>query len=294
MDRYAVLVDAGYFFAAGAQTITKNPTSRRHISLVSPANFIRALIEKTGQQALMADATMSLSRLLRVYWYDALLGPRPSLEQTTIAHLAGVKLRLGSMNNAGEQKGVDSLIVTDLIDLARNRAVSDAVLVSGDEDLRVAVQVAQTYGVRVHVLAVGDPKKSVSTALQMEADSVDTLDEKWLKKQVTVATVTARPVSTPSTAAPVSTSTSTPNNIKSQAGASLDAAAQRVCDELVKKEAVGEVQQLNSHFDSSTAVPPEYDGKLIAKTATILGRQLTAEEKRRARGIFVKHVRALK
>ena len=130
---------------------------------------------------------MSLSRLLRVYWYDALLGPRPSLEQTTIAHLAGVKLRLGSLNNAGEQKGVDSLIVTDLIDLARNRAISDAILVSGEEDLRVAVQVAQTYGVRVHILAVGDPKKSVSTALQMEADSVNTLNEQWLQAHVTVA-----------------------------------------------------------------------------------------------------------
>jgi len=238
--------------------------------------------------------------LLRVYWYDALLGPRPSLEQTTIAHLAGVKLWLGSMNNAGEQKGVDSLIVTDLIDLARNRAVSDAVLVSGDEDLRVAVQVAQTYGVRVHVLAVGDPKKNVSTALQMEADSVDTLNEQWLQKHVTITTT--RPASALGAAAPVSVLIPAPGNSKNQTGSSLssldvaalDVAAQRVCDELVKKEAVGEIQQLDSHFDSSTAVPPEYDGKLIAKTATVLGRQLTAEEKRSARGIFVKHIRALK
>ncbi len=83
-----------------------------------------------------------------------------SLEQTTLAHHAGLKLRLGTLNNAGEQKGVDSLIVTDLIELARNGAIADAVLISGDEDLRVAVQVAQTFGVRVHVLAVGDPSRN--------------------------------------------------------------------------------------------------------------------------------------
>ena len=31
-----------------------------------------------------------------------------SLEQTTLAHQVGLKLRLGSLDNAGEQKGVDS------------------------------------------------------------------------------------------------------------------------------------------------------------------------------------------
>jgi hypothetical protein len=30
------------------------------------------------------------------------------------------------VNSSGEQKGVDSLIVTDLIDLARNRGITDA------------------------------------------------------------------------------------------------------------------------------------------------------------------------
>ena len=58
------------------------------------------------------------------------------------------------MNSVGEQKGVDSLIVTDMINLARNRAISDAVFVSGDEDLRVGVQQAQEFGVRVHLVGI--------------------------------------------------------------------------------------------------------------------------------------------
>ena len=51
------------------------------------------------------------------------------------------------MNSSGPAKGVDSLIVTDMITLARNGAMSDAVLLSGDEDLRVGVQQAQEFGV---------------------------------------------------------------------------------------------------------------------------------------------------
>jgi hypothetical protein len=42
--------------------------------------------------------------------------------------LQDVKVRLGFVNSVGEQKGVDWLIVTDMIALARNRAISDAAL----------------------------------------------------------------------------------------------------------------------------------------------------------------------
>ena len=75
---------------------------------------------------------------LRVYWYDGVIGYKgPTLQQTDLAHLDNVKLRLGFVNSFGEQKGVDSLIVTDLIELVRNHAISDAVLLSGDEDIRI-------------------------------------------------------------------------------------------------------------------------------------------------------------
>ena len=66
-----------------------------------------------------------------------------------------MKLRLGQLNSEGQQKGVDSLIVTDLIELARNKAISDAVVLTGDEDIRVGVQIAQSLGVRVHLLGIG-------------------------------------------------------------------------------------------------------------------------------------------
>src|SRR5712692_9876721 len=154
MERFAIFVDAGYFFAASSQAINGSTAVRRNISIRHAPALIAALVEQATKQCENPS-------LLRIYWYDAIQGPRMSLEQTTLAHHVGLKLRLGTLNNVGEQKGVDSLIVTDLIELARNGAIADAVLISGDEDLRVAVQVAQTFGVRVHVLAVGDPSKNV-------------------------------------------------------------------------------------------------------------------------------------
>ncbi|WP_051929187.1 NYN domain-containing protein [Thermopetrobacter sp. TC1] len=71
----------------------------------------------------------------------------------------------------GSKKGVDSLIVTDLITLAQNKAISDAILLSGDEDLRVGVQMAQIYGVRVHLLGIEFDGTAQSFLLMQEADT---------------------------------------------------------------------------------------------------------------------------
>jgi hypothetical protein len=108
--------------------------------------------------------------LLRVYWYDG-TSTGPTAQHLTLAHLDNVKVRLGFVNSVGEQKGVDSLIVTDMIALARNRAICDAVLVSGDEDLRVGVQQAQEFGVRVHLVGIKPSRGSQSLFLLQEADT---------------------------------------------------------------------------------------------------------------------------
>ncbi len=110
--------------------------------------------------------------LLRVYWYDG-TSTGPTAQHLTLAHLEDVKVRLGFVNSAGEQKGVDSLIVTDMITLARNRAISDAVLVSGDEDLRVGVQQAQEFGARVHLIGIKPSRGSQSLFLMQEAEFVN-------------------------------------------------------------------------------------------------------------------------
>ncbi|MGQ0545599.1 MAG: NYN domain-containing protein [Betaproteobacteria bacterium] len=201
--------------------------------------------------------------------------------------LSCVKLRLGVLNNVGEQKGVDSLIVTDLIELARNRAIADAVIVSGDEDLRVAVQVAQSCGVRVHVLAAGDPKGNVSAALQMEADSVGSMPDSWFKENLLIAS----PAPVVSVGSLVSKSTATmavPESV------TLEDAAGKASQELLATATRVQIEALKEHFQRSNSVPPEFDRRLIAKTAAGLGgRQLSGDEMRHTRGVFVKAVRVL-
>lgn len=98
----------------------------------------------------------------------------PTEQQRALADANDVKLRLGVITYTGKQKGVDFLTVADLFELARNRAISDAILLSGDEDVRIGVQVAQTYGVRVHLLGIqpcGDNQGNQSRLLRQESDT---------------------------------------------------------------------------------------------------------------------------
>jgi uncharacterized LabA/DUF88 family protein len=137
MDRVAAFVDAGYLFAQGSTLLAGRKLTRSEVVLDHDA-VVRML-------TAFCEATAKVP-LLRIYWYDGTsTGPTP--QHLTLAHLSNLKMRLGFVNSVGEQKGVDSLIVTDMIALARNGAISDAVLLSGDEDLRVGVQQAQEFGV---------------------------------------------------------------------------------------------------------------------------------------------------
>jgi hypothetical protein len=280
MDRHAIFLDAGYFFSAGAHAAQGRQIQRRLIALKAPDKAVDALLA-------IASAQVGKLPLLRAYWYDAMPGPRLSLEQSAIAMLPYVKLRLGVLNNVGEQKGVDSLIVTDLIELARNRAITDAVIISGDEDLRVAVHLAQSFGVRVHILAAGDPRSNVSASLQMEADSVGTLPSAWFVEHFSITT----PAVAPAAAKPAIATATAP--LATDASVSLEDVAEKVSQELLATATKPQIAGLKTHFNTSNSVPPDFDRRLIAKTATALGgRKLTGDEMRKVRGVFVKTVRA--
>ena len=164
MDRYAVFVDAGYFFAEGSRSLVGR-RERRHALQLDQEKAIQRLKD-------LAREHLPNRELLRIYWYDGVFGRQKSDEQTSIAFLNDVKLRLGSINEEGRQKGVDALIVTDLIELARRHVISDAILLSGDEDVRTGVEIAQNYGVRVHLLGIASDVQSLSDHLVQEADTL--------------------------------------------------------------------------------------------------------------------------
>src|SRR5665213_1519130 len=112
MDRVAVFVDAGYVFAQGSLLLTGKKLPRSEVTLVH-----EEAIKAVGGFGMKVSGVA----LLRVYWYDG-TSTGPTAQHLTLAHLQDVKVRLGFVNSVGEQKGVDSLIVTDMITLARNRA----------------------------------------------------------------------------------------------------------------------------------------------------------------------------
>lgn len=98
-----------------------------------------------------------------------------------------MKLRLGRINTKNQQKGVDALILLDLVALARERAISEAYLLSGDDDLREGVRAAQGMGVRVTLIGIptNDGSRNQSKELVNEADKSVMLNKDDLERLAT-------------------------------------------------------------------------------------------------------------
>lgn len=196
MDRCAVFVDAGYLFASGG--LLCHNTRKRGEMALDEVQLLSWLCREAQAHSKV--------EVLRTYWYDGARSGIPTESQKRIAGRPGVKLRLGRVNGAGQQKGVDALIYRDLITLATERAITDAYLLSGDEDLREGVKAAQDRGVRVTLIGIPAPSGfNQSEELCWEVDDQLTLDKSDLSgflemiAQPTPA-AGAQPQSTPSAA----------------------------------------------------------------------------------------------
>ena len=277
MLQTAVFVDAGYLFAAGSALISGQRKPRTECRL-----DIEKAIESISK---FSGAVEPNARLLRIYWYDGIRPYNgPSTEQAALGKAHNVKLRLGMLNSQGQQKGVDSLIVTDLIDLARNKAISDALILAGDEDLRVGVQVAQSYGVRVHLLGVAPTRGNVSPHLMQEIDSLAELSADHVKAFLTCAAVAAAPVPPLAAAKPVLEQPKVPDD------APIDMSA--VVDSVFVRFDAEQVEAFRAHLATSNSLPREVDAPMLAQARDELGRDLTVDEKRTARAIARKKLEA--
>lgn len=221
----------------------------------------------------LVDAARTVApdcELLRIYWYDgARDGSRPTSEQALIADLDNMKLRLGFINSHGQQKGVDSLIVTDLIELARLQSVSDALLISGDEDTRVGVQIAQNYGVRIHLLGIAPMRGSQSIQLLQEADTT----REWARDLVD-SFLTIRAVEPTS-------------EVNAAAGTESHTIIQEVVAAYVAMLTASDAAGIWAYFDDGQrGVPPDKDREILGRCRDALARALTQDEKRQMRRIF--------
>ena len=179
MDRCVVLVDAGYLLGAAASLLAGEPARSR--ITVDHAALIQGLRERAE-----ADTQQPL---LRIYWFDGAPDRVPQPEHRRLRVMPRVTVRLGALTRSDgrwAQKGVDAAMHAELTELARNRACSDVVLVTGDGDLLPGLMSAKEHGVAVHLWAVqaADGDYNQSEDLVAEADERRVLDRAWITKAV--------------------------------------------------------------------------------------------------------------
>ncbi|MFF5517441.1 NYN domain-containing protein [Streptomyces coeruleorubidus] len=179
MDRCIVLVDAGYLLGAAASLLAGEPSRSRitvdHTALIQG---LRERAESDTQQPL-----------LRIYWFDGAPDRVPQPEHRRLRVMPRVTVRLGALTRSDgrwAQKGVDAAMHAELTELARNRACSDVVLVTGDGDLLPGMMAAKEHGVAVHLWAVqaADGDYNQSEDLVAEADERRVLDRTWITRAV--------------------------------------------------------------------------------------------------------------
>jgi len=280
MKRHAIFVDAGYVFAQGSVSLLGKNSNRTQLKL-DEAEIIVQLKSLALSQSIGVQ-------LLRIYWYDGAWNG-PTLDHLALANMPDVKLRLGSINSVGEQKEVDSLLVTDLIDLARNQSICDATLVTADTDVRIAVQIAQSFGVRVHLVGLEPSRVSQSASLRQEADTVHEILKADVSKFLKVLTpappkVTVEIAASASKVRPSSTMAA----VTSKGG--MDKAIGDILAEAIQQTLASinpeNIPRFAAALTASDKVPMEHDRRLLGTCRTLLGRDLTGDERREMRSAF--------
>lgn len=251
----AVFVDAGYLCIAAGQAASSSHVQRRHVRL-----------KLKEVMARITEASAELSNqgsLLRIYWYDGCPGGnRRTVEHEEIARWPDVKLRLGTINREGKQKGVDTKLVLDLVELATNRAISDAIILGGDEDLREGVLRAQALGVRVHVVGIGCENNNQSQDLLDEADRTLLWSAEEAKQLVVIGPETQ----------------DTRHDV---VDTNVDPALLRAAQESAVKANLHDIQRYWMTHDAG--LPGDVDGRLLATARGYLGRDLNNVERKQLR-----------
>ncbi|HZO92909.1 MAG TPA: NYN domain-containing protein [Candidatus Baltobacteraceae bacterium] len=272
----AVFVDAGYLYALATQARYHTSHPRGRVSL-----SVEAVVAELKREVAALDG--GGNRLIRIYWYDGAPISGRTAEQTRTAALGDVKLRLGSVNQYGQQKGVDALIVHDMSELARNRAIDALILLSGDEDVLVGVQTAQTFGVRVHLLGI-DPYRTQSEKLRFESDAT----HEWTEGLV-APWISLRPV----------IRAAGDEGEASPEGGSTDAEPPSPIEPDQMRAIVSEllpffsdrIPTIVANWDRLRRIPIDVNTRLMKASSQILGRPIDASERIAVRSLFVETLR---
>lgn len=131
-------------------------------------------------EALVEEAEGDGMSVLRTYWYDGAYEQIPNVQQRAVGRATRVKLRLGTMTH-GRQKGVDRLMQRDILALASNKAVTDLIALTGDQDMEEELDVAGQHGLLIHLWGIADQEQqdSISGRLLRIVDDWKVLPAHW-------------------------------------------------------------------------------------------------------------------
>jgi len=261
MRRIAVFVDAGYFWVQSTYVVHRQRTGRESVTINYP-QLREELINQAQAQFPNAD-------LLRVYWYDG-----PGTYGKTVSHQAvedldDFKLRLGTRNGVGDQKAVDGLIIADIISLAQNKSITDALLLSGDADLTPGVLAAQSMGIRVHLLTMG-PAEATSPFLRAEADCKTHWEDAAVQRFASAANNSVA-------------NENSRQNMAASPQASESPAEQADFSEIAQTTFNALSDQEKGSIPEKGQLPPEIDRRLLSAARTVAKRSLEDTEKRQLR-----------
>lgn len=251
MDRLVILVDGDYVRAALAWT-ARGAGSRPEIVLdyQTCLSFVREA----------AARTVPLE-LLRTYWSET-RSPANARELEAISCAPRVKLVEHTKDGEAPLAGV-------LMDLGRKQAVADVVVIAGDARLAPAIAEAQSYGVAVHAMTLGEPGVSSSQSIETLRRVADTFTE------ISSTEVVARLL------APTLSDAAGDAGVPEASRKFLE----RVVDQVIEDTSDAELEKfLQEHKRGH--LPHGIDRALLILAQREIGRELVGREKRFMREMF--------
>ncbi len=154
-------------------------------------------------------------------------------------------------------------------------------LLSGDEDVRVGVQIAQNYGVRVHLLGIHPARGSQSHQLMQESDTTT----EWGKDEIRrFLSIKEGDQKSESSAPQDKSNLIVGINIPIDANAKIEESTREFVNRLEPTELHG----IDTYWETERGVPVDIDRKLLPTCRDAIGRPLDNSEKRLMRSFFQK------
>ena len=177
--RTSIFIDGNYLYKNSEKILQEKPK----LNWDGVRDCLASLVEK--------------GTMLRCYYYDALpaLSNPPTSEEKewhekkqhfvdALSYLPYFEPRIGYCryveidgNKRPIQKKVDVLLAVDLLQLASQHAITDAVIVAGDGDFVPALEAAKMMGVCIHLVHA----EVTSVELKKIADTTHEIDLKMIK-----------------------------------------------------------------------------------------------------------------